>query len=193
MRQTLCRHVRRAGPDVNIQMVSSVAIHNSELRLLDPLETDVGSVFGRATTVRLAGAMNQIHRQFLVLHAIVLTSFSGIDGLELTEVAGPTPAAGEQLDHVRAASLGPWDLPKARGAFASAGGSTVFPQVRQPGSAHVTIDDLRCRRFPAAGIVVIGDGCIGAQRLIDNTHDRFFSLGVPLFPVFTVATPMSNG
>jgi NADPH:quinone reductase-like Zn-dependent oxidoreductase len=64
------------------------------------------------------------------VRAVVLNSFSGIDGLELAEVADPSPDAGEELVLVRAASLGPWDLGAAAGTFAAAGGSTDFPQIQ---------------------------------------------------------------
>lgn len=64
------------------------------------------------------------------MRAIVLTSFTGLDGLELSEVADPTPSDGEQLVRVRAASLGPWDLAGADGAFVAMGGSGEFPQIQ---------------------------------------------------------------
>ncbi|MBV9337743.1 MAG: NADP-dependent oxidoreductase, partial [Solirubrobacterales bacterium] len=64
------------------------------------------------------------------MRAVVLRSFTGIDGLELSEIPDPRPADGEQLVRVRAASLGPWDLANANGAFADAGGSSEFPQVQ---------------------------------------------------------------
>ena len=54
----------------------------------------------------------------------------------------------------------------------------------QPGIRTGDDRDLGRRRSPAAGIVVVGDGCIGAQRLVDDTDDPFsFSLGVPVLPV----------
>jgi NADPH:quinone reductase-like Zn-dependent oxidoreductase len=64
------------------------------------------------------------------VRAIVLSSFSGIDGLELVDVPDPTPGAGEELVHIHSASLGPWDLAGAQGAFVEAGGSSDFPQVQ---------------------------------------------------------------
>jgi NADPH2:quinone reductase len=64
------------------------------------------------------------------VRAVVLNSFGGVDGLELSEVADPSPAAGEELVSIRAASLGPWDLGAADGAFAPAGGSSDFPKVQ---------------------------------------------------------------
>ena len=61
------------------------------------------------------------------VRSIVLNSFTGPGGLELSEVADPMPADGEQLVRVRAASLGPWDRSSVVGAFAAMGGSTDFP------------------------------------------------------------------
>jgi NADPH:quinone reductase len=90
------------------------------------------------------------------VRAIVLTSFRGIDGLELAEFADPTPAAGEQLVRVRAASLGPWDLSCAGGAFAPAGGSTVFPQVQGWDFAGETEDGQRVLGFVAQPWMGVG-------------------------------------
>jgi NADPH:quinone reductase len=81
------------------------------------------------------------------VRAVVLTSFTGLEGLELREVADPTPGEGEQLVHIRAASLGPWDLTAAGGAFASAGGSTEFPQVQGWDFAGETGDGRRVLGF----------------------------------------------
>ena len=64
------------------------------------------------------------------MRAIVLTSFDGPGALELSEEPDPTPGDGEELVRIRAASMGPWDLSGARGAFAGAGGSSEFPQVQ---------------------------------------------------------------
>jgi NADPH:quinone reductase len=81
------------------------------------------------------------------MRAIVLNSFAGLDGLELSEVPDPTPADGEQLVHVRAASLGPWDLAGAEGAFAATGGSGEFPQVQGWDFAGETEDGHRVLGF----------------------------------------------
>jgi len=64
------------------------------------------------------------------VRAIVLNSFTGLDGLELSEVSDPTPSDGEELVDIRAASLGPWDLSSTRGRFVAMGGSSEFPQVQ---------------------------------------------------------------
>jgi NADPH:quinone reductase-like Zn-dependent oxidoreductase len=81
------------------------------------------------------------------VRAIVLNAFTGLDGLELSEVADPAPGDGEQLVNVRAASLGPWDLASASGAFAAAGGSTEFPQVQGWDFAGETGDGQRVLGF----------------------------------------------
>jgi NADPH:quinone reductase len=81
------------------------------------------------------------------VRAIVLNSFSGLDGLELSEVDDPTPAPGDRLVQVRAASLGPWDLGGAQGAFAGAGGSSEFPQVQGWDFAGETDDGDRVLGF----------------------------------------------
>ena len=81
------------------------------------------------------------------MRAVVLNSFAGIDGLELSEVPAPTPGDGEQLVRVRAASLGPWDLAAANGAFVAAGGSSEFPQVQGWDFAGETDDGRRVLGF----------------------------------------------
>jgi NADPH:quinone reductase len=81
------------------------------------------------------------------VRAVVLNSFGGIDGLELTEVPDPSPAEGEQLVRVRAASLGPWDLAASLGAFVGAGGSSEFPQVQGWDFAGETADGRRVMGF----------------------------------------------
>jgi NADPH:quinone reductase len=81
------------------------------------------------------------------VRAIVLNSFGGVEGLELAEVADPTPAGGEQLVRVRAASLGPWDVAGAEGALAAIGGSTDFPQIQGWDCAGETEDGQRVLGF----------------------------------------------
>jgi NADPH:quinone reductase-like Zn-dependent oxidoreductase len=77
------------------------------------------------------------------VRAVVLNSFTGLAGLELSEVADPTPGDGEQLVRVRAAALGPWDLAGARGAFSAMGGSSEFPQIQGWDFAGETSDGRR--------------------------------------------------
>lgn len=81
------------------------------------------------------------------MRAIVLQAFTGLDGLELAEVPDPSPGDGEALVNVRAASLGPWDVAGAEGAFASGGGSSEFPQVQGWDFAGETVDGRRVVGF----------------------------------------------
>jgi NADPH:quinone reductase-like Zn-dependent oxidoreductase len=81
------------------------------------------------------------------VRAVVLNSFAGLEGLELSKVPDLTPADGEQLVQVRAASLGPWDLAGADGAFAATGGSGNFPQVQGWDFAGETEDGHRVLGF----------------------------------------------
>lgn len=81
------------------------------------------------------------------MRAIVLNSWSGLDGLELAEVADPAPSEGEELVRVRAASLGPWDLSGATGAFVAMGGNSDFPQVQGWDFAGETADGKRVLGF----------------------------------------------
>jgi NADPH:quinone reductase-like Zn-dependent oxidoreductase len=90
------------------------------------------------------------------VRAIVLTAFTGVDGLELSEVPDPSPGDGETLVHVRAASLGPWDLACAQGAFAAAGGSSEFPQVQGWDFAGEMVDGRRVAGFVAQPWMGVG-------------------------------------
>jgi NADPH:quinone reductase len=90
------------------------------------------------------------------VRAIVLNAFTGLDGLELAEVPDPTPGDGEALVNVRAASLGPWDVAGANGAFASAGGSSDFPQVQGWDFAGETVDGRRVVGFVAQPWMRVG-------------------------------------
>ncbi len=83
------------------------------------------------------------------IRAIVLNSFTGLDGLELSEVPDPTPGEGEELVNVRAASLGPWDRDSTVGKFAAMGGSSEFPQVQGWDFAGETDDGRRVLGFVA--------------------------------------------
>jgi NADPH2:quinone reductase len=90
------------------------------------------------------------------VRAVVLNSFSGVNGLELVDVPEPTPGDGEELVHVRAASLGPWDLSSAEGAFVDAGGSSKFPQVQGWDFAGETADGRRVVGFVAQPWMGVG-------------------------------------
>ena len=85
-----------------------------------------------------------------------MTSFSGIDGLELTEVPEPTPSDGEEIVDVRAASLGPWDISAASGAFTAAGGSDELPQVAGWDFAGETAGGRRVLGFVAQPWMGVG-------------------------------------
>jgi len=90
------------------------------------------------------------------VRAIVLNAFTGVDGLELSEVPDPSPGDGDALVHVRAASLGPWDLAAATGAFAGADGSSDFPQVQGWDFAGETADGRRVVGFVAQPWMGVG-------------------------------------
>jgi NADPH:quinone reductase len=113
------------------------------------------------------------------LRAIVLNSFTGLDGLELSEVADPTPADGEVLVRVRAASLGPWDRSSTEGAFTGMGGSSDFPQVQGWDFAGETADGRRVLGFvpqPWMGVGALAEQIsVPAAMLAPLPH----SLGFP--------------
>jgi NADPH:quinone reductase-like Zn-dependent oxidoreductase len=90
------------------------------------------------------------------VRAVVLNSFTGIDGLALSDVADPVPTDGEQVVRVRAASVGPWDLASANGAFVATGGSSEFPQVQGWDFAGETVDGRRVAGFVAQPWMKVG-------------------------------------
>ena len=90
------------------------------------------------------------------VRAVVLNSFTGIEGLELIEVPDPAPGDGEEVVQVRAASLGPWDLSSVDGAFVAMGGSGEFPQVQGWDFAGETRDGRRVVGFVAQPWMGIG-------------------------------------
>ncbi|HUK72042.1 MAG TPA: NADP-dependent oxidoreductase [Streptosporangiaceae bacterium] len=81
------------------------------------------------------------------MRAITLTSFGGLDALELAEVPDPVPGEGEQLVAVRAASLNSWDLYTPEGTFVAMGGLSAFPQVQGWDFAGQTSDGRRVLGF----------------------------------------------
>jgi NADPH:quinone reductase len=83
------------------------------------------------------------------MRAIVLTSFDGLDAIELADQPDPTPGDGEEVVRIRAASMGPWDVSGAAGAFAGVGGSSDFPQVQGWDFAGETGDGRRVLGFVA--------------------------------------------
>lgn len=90
------------------------------------------------------------------MRAVVLNSFTGPEGLELSEVADPMPGDGEELVYLRAASLGPWDRAAADGAFAGMGGATDFPQIQGWDFAGETVDGRRVFGFVAQPWMGVG-------------------------------------
>ena len=64
------------------------------------------------------------------MRATTLTSFGGLDALELIDIQEPNPGEGEQVVEVRAVALGRWDLLAPEGWFVELGGSSEFPQVQ---------------------------------------------------------------
>ena len=81
------------------------------------------------------------------MRAVILNSFTGLDGLELAEVPDPVPSDGEQLVRVRAAALGPWDQFITGGGLVALGGSSEFPQVQGWDFAGETADGRRVLGF----------------------------------------------
>jgi NADPH2:quinone reductase len=90
------------------------------------------------------------------MRAVVLNSFDGIDGLELTEVADPETGDGEVPVTVRAAALGVWDLESTQGAFKDVGGSTDFPQIQGWDFAGETDQGERVFGFVAPPFMGVG-------------------------------------
>jgi NADPH:quinone reductase-like Zn-dependent oxidoreductase len=110
------------------------------------------------------------------VRAIVMNSFSGIDGLELAEAPDPTPDDGEEIVIVRAASLGPWDLGAAGGAFTAEGGSADLPQVAGWDFAGETADGRRVLGFvaqPWAGVGALAERIAVPSAILATLPDSF--------------------
>jgi NADPH:quinone reductase-like Zn-dependent oxidoreductase len=123
------------------------------------------------------------------VRAVVLNSFSGIDGLELAEVADPSRDAGEELVSIRAASLGPWDLGAAAGAFAAAGGSTDFPQIQGWDFAGETIGGRRvlgCVAQPWMGVGAFAERIAVPSAILAPLPDELSFLEGSTLPVCTL-------
>ena len=90
------------------------------------------------------------------MRAVILTSFSGLEALELADLPEPTPGEGEEVVSVRAVALGPWDLSAADGYFRQLGGSTAFPQVQGWDFAGQTADGRRVLGFTAQPWMGVG-------------------------------------
>jgi NADPH:quinone reductase len=90
------------------------------------------------------------------MRAVVLTSFGGLEALELADLPEPAPGEGEEVVSVRAVALGPWDLSAADGYFQQLGGSTAFPQVQGWDFAGQTADGRRVLGFTAQPWMGVG-------------------------------------
>jgi NADPH:quinone reductase len=90
------------------------------------------------------------------MRAVILTSFGGLDALELADLAEPIPGEGEEVVSVRAVALGPWDLTAADGYFRQLGGSTAFPQVQGWDFSGQTADGRRVLGFTAQPWMGVG-------------------------------------
>jgi NADPH2:quinone reductase len=91
-----------------------------------------------------------------VMRALTLASFGGLDALTVADVPDPTRGPGDVEVRVRAVALGPWDIKATEGVFASAGGSTVFPQVQGWDFAGETADHRRVLGFVAQPWMGVG-------------------------------------
>src|SRR5579862_1686595 len=90
------------------------------------------------------------------MRAVILTSFGGLEALELAEVPEPVPGEGDEVVSVRAAALGPWDLSAVDGYFRQLGGSTAFPQIQGWDFAGQTADGRRVVGFIAQPWMDVG-------------------------------------
>src|SRR5713226_6755052 len=63
------------------------------------------------------------------MRALTLTSFGGLDGVVLTDVAEPEMPDDAVTVRVHAVALAKWDVTTTEGVFVAMGGVTTFPQV----------------------------------------------------------------
>ncbi len=63
------------------------------------------------------------------MRALTLTSFGGLDGVVLTDVAEPEMPDDAVTVRVHAVALAKWDVTTTEGVFVAMGGMTTFPQV----------------------------------------------------------------
>ena len=63
------------------------------------------------------------------MRALTLTSFGGLDGVVLTDVAEPEMPDDAVTVRVHAVALAKWDVTTTQGVFVAMGGMTTFPQV----------------------------------------------------------------
>lgn len=90
------------------------------------------------------------------MRAVILTSFGGLEALELADLPEPTAGESEEVVSVRAVALGPWDLSAADGYFRQLGGSTAFPQVQGWDFAGQTAGGRRVLGFTAQPWMGVG-------------------------------------
>src|SRR5712691_11438986 len=63
------------------------------------------------------------------MRALTLTSFGGLDGVVLTDVAEPEMPDDAVTVRVHAVALAKWDVTTTEGVLVAMGGMTTFPQV----------------------------------------------------------------
>ena len=90
------------------------------------------------------------------MRAIRLTSFGGLDALELIDMREPSPGEGEEVVEVRAVALGRRDLLAPEGWFVELGGSREFPQVQGWDFAGDTAGGRRVLGFVAQPWMKVG-------------------------------------
>jgi NADPH2:quinone reductase len=90
------------------------------------------------------------------MRAVILTSFGGLEALELADLPEPTAGESEEVVSVHAVALGPWDLSAADGYFRQLGGSTAFPQVQGWDFAGQTAGGRRVLGFTAQPWMGVG-------------------------------------
>ena len=95
------------------------------------------------------------------MRALTLTSFGGVEALELDAVSDPTPGPGETVVSVRAVALGPSDLHATEGYFVGMGGSAAFPQVQGWDFSGETAEGRRVLGFVAQPWT--GNGSLGER------------------------------
>jgi NADPH:quinone reductase-like Zn-dependent oxidoreductase len=90
------------------------------------------------------------------MRSITLTSFGGLDALELVDMPEPDPGEGEEVVEVRAVALGRWDLLAPGGWFVELGGWGEFPQVQGWDFAGETAGGRRVLGFVAQPWMKVG-------------------------------------
>jgi NADPH:quinone reductase len=90
------------------------------------------------------------------MRAVTLTSFSGLEALELADLPEPAPGEGDEVVSVKAVALGPWDLAAADGYFQQLGGSMTFPQIQGWDFSGQTADGRRVLGFTAQPWMGVG-------------------------------------